>query len=278
MTLEIPNSAADKPSTTAPEQLTAIPISEDESAPVRKPGHYLTKDKRLIVGVVIMMVLLCCSWSAQWASIILPYWRGDQYHTGGLFQICGDTEFGYDPVAMDIYPDTKHEWRCEPFEQYVDRFQQLFKDYKNGPGDWYVQAGSAKKMIVVSRWFEALTTSMDMFFGVTTAYVVVYPHSDPAKQTLNMKFALIGVLLTPVWTIADQFIQMSYWGAIGVGYFNHEVQKYLYASGDIAWISSVIDLILQVACLGYGVKRAWRAKLEEAERRGVTITSHDAEK
>ncbi|ORY21575.1 hypothetical protein BCR33DRAFT_861946 [Rhizoclosmatium globosum] len=268
--------AAAKPADEAvPNDLIPVPINnEEKEVPERKAGHYRTNDKKLIVGTIIMMFLLCLSWSAQWASFALPYWRGDKYHTGGLFQVCGNTEFRYDPATTDIYPDTTHEWRCEPFEQYVDRFQQLFKDYPTG--DWYVQAGSAKKMIVVSRWFEALTTSMDMFFGVTTAYVVVYPHSDPDKQTKNLKLALIGVLLTPVWTICDQFIQMAYWNSIGVGIFNHEVQTYLYASGDISWISSVIDLILQVSCLAFGVRRAWRLKDEAAAKAGIKITSHDA--
>ncbi|ORY41832.1 hypothetical protein BCR33DRAFT_767233 [Rhizoclosmatium globosum] len=74
-------------------------------------------------------------------------------------------------------------------------------------------------MIVVSRWFEVTSTSLDMIFGVTTIWAIVYPHIDRKKQIRNMQFALVGILLTPTFTLLDSFIQNTYWAMIGVGYF-----------------------------------------------------------
>ncbi|KAJ3120188.1 hypothetical protein HK100_012903 [Physocladia obscura] len=175
------------------------------------------------------------------------------YHVGGLFVICGDRDFTFNNATNRIYPSIKTNWTCQPFTDYVDNFQQLFAAQPDS--DWYVQAGAAKKMIVVSRWFEALTTSMDMVFGVTTIWAVVYPHVDFAQQKKNMIFALVGIILTPSFAVVDSFIQNSYWASIGVGIFNTNVQTFLYASGDISWISSAIDFALQAGFLIWGVRR-----------------------
>ncbi|KAJ3120415.1 hypothetical protein HK100_012806 [Physocladia obscura] len=205
------------------------------------------------IAAVIIFLLLICSWTAQWVAFAIPYWRGDQYHVGGLFEICGDRDFIFNNVTNRIYPTIKTNWTCQPFADYVDNFQQLFAAQPDS--DWYIQSGAAKKMIVVSRWFEALTTSMDMIFGVTTIWAVVYPHVDFAQQKKNMIFALIGIILTPSFAVIDSFIQNSYWASIGVGIFNTNVQTFLYASGDISWISSAIDFALQAGFLIWGVRR-----------------------
>ncbi|KAJ3026738.1 UNVERIFIED_CONTAM: hypothetical protein HDU68_005164 [Siphonaria sp. JEL0065] len=259
-----------------PKQASSPVELEANTAPVEAeevaPKHQLTKDKYLIRAcelllsvddtlyqqiynsAIIIFVLLMCSWGAQWASIILPYWRGDKYHTGGLFQICGNTDFRFDNETTNIYPGETYAWRCDSFEDYVDRFQSIFPD-KNS--DWYVQAGAAKKLIIVSRWFESLTTSFDMVFGVTTIWAVVYPAVDKTVRKQNMRFALIGVLLTPSFAIIDTFVQNSYWEAIGVGTFNTDIQTFFYASGDIAWISTFMDFCLQLGFLIIGVRRQY---------------------
>ncbi|KAI9329192.1 hypothetical protein BDR26DRAFT_1011877 [Obelidium mucronatum] len=130
----------------------------------------------------------------------------------------------------------------------------LFPDHSS---DWYVQAGSAKKLIVVSRWFECLTTSFDMVFGTTTIWAVVYPHVDRKIQKTNMMIALIGVLLTPSFCLIDSFVQNSYWASIGVGIYEKDVQKFLYASGDISWISTFIDFCLQIGFLIWGTRKQY---------------------
>ncbi|KAI9329193.1 hypothetical protein BDR26DRAFT_31645 [Obelidium mucronatum] len=227
-------------------------VSDEAKQELTANKHALTKDKVLIRWAIIIFVFLCFSWAAQWASIILPYWRGDQYHVGGLFQICGNTKFSYD--GNTIQPDRPHEWRCEKFEDYVDDFQSIFpKDT-----EWYIQAGSAKKLIVVSRWFESLTTSFDMVFGTMAIWAVIYPHYDPKIQKRNMITAVIGCMLPPAFALVDGFVQNSYWEEIGVGMFNDDIQTFFYASGDIAWISTSVDVVLQISFLAYGVRRQHR--------------------
>ncbi|KAJ3075557.1 hypothetical protein HDU99_001509, partial [Rhizoclosmatium hyalinum] len=180
--------------------------------------------------------------------------RGDDYHIGGLFQICGDRDFIYNPNTTDIIPGPPYAWKCEPFDEYVTRFQSIFPRQDM---EWYVQAGSARKLIVVSRWFEALTTALDMVFGATTIWAIIYPNVDPKQQRLNMVYALIGICLTPTFAVVDSFIQNSYWADIGVGIFNKNIQTFLYASGDISWISSAIDFALQIGFLIYGIRRQY---------------------
>ncbi|KAJ3283973.1 hypothetical protein HDU79_008616 [Rhizoclosmatium sp. JEL0117] len=224
---------------------------EDVDAPKK---HQLSKDPILIRWSIIIFFLLCCSWSAQWAAFALPYWRGDDYHIGGLFQICGDRDFIYNPNTTNIVPGPPYPWKCEPFDDYVTRFQSIFPRQDM---EWYVQAGSARKLIVVSRWFEALTTAMDMVFGATTIWAVIYPNVDPKQQRRNMVYALIGICLTPTFAVVDSFIQNSYWADIGVGIFNQNIQTFLYASGDISWISSAVDFALQIGFLIYGIRRQY---------------------
>ncbi|KAJ3074912.1 hypothetical protein HDU98_009881 [Podochytrium sp. JEL0797] len=226
----------------------------DEEIRAETHKHTLTNDKVMIRTAIVVFVLLCLSWSSQWAAFIMPYWRGDQYHIGGLFQICGNRDFTYNATTSRIYPTIKTEWNCKSFEEYVDKFQTLFPDHNS---DWYVQAGSAKKLIVVSRWFEAITTAMDMVFGVTTIWAVVYPHMDPKKQRTNMIFAIIGICLTPSFAVIDSFIQNSYWASIGVGIYNTDIQTFLYASGDISWIASAVDFALQLGFLIWGIRRQY---------------------
>ncbi|KAJ3065017.1 hypothetical protein HDU99_004297 [Rhizoclosmatium hyalinum] len=235
-----------------------------------KAGHHvLINDKVLIRSAIVVAMLLCISWSFQWASIILPAWRGDQYHTGGLFQICGNTDFKFNATTSDIYPGEIYPWKCEPFDDYVDRFSSIFP---NKNGDWYVQAQSSKRMIVVSRWFEITSTSMDMIFGITTIWAVVYPNTNRKKQEKNMQFALIGVLLTPAFTLVDTFIQNSYWEAIGVGHFEKGgIQSFLYTAGNMNWASTAMDFFLQIGFLGWGIRKQYRLFLEgnEAAKLGV---------
>ncbi|KAJ3074911.1 hypothetical protein HDU98_009880 [Podochytrium sp. JEL0797] len=217
----------------------------DEEIRAAKHKHTLTNDKVMIRTAIVVFVLLCLSWSAQWAAFIMrechishavsvdvdptthfnhptAYWRGDQFHVGGLFQICGDRDFTYNATTSRIYPTIHTDWNCVSFEAYVDKFQTLFPDHNS---DWYVQAGSAKK--------------------------------DPKQQKKNMIFALIGICLTPSFAVIDSFIQNSYWASIGVGIFNTDIQTFLYASGDISWVSSAVDFALQVGFLIWGIRRQY---------------------
>ncbi|KAJ3140931.1 hypothetical protein HK100_008113 [Physocladia obscura] len=190
---------------------------------VGKAVHKLTTDAKL-----------------RWSALAV---RGDKYHTGGLFQICGDRYFTYNNVTSKINPTIVTDWHCDSFNDYVDRFLELFVDYPDG--DWAIQARAAKTMIVVSRVFEATTTVMDMIFGATTIWAVIYPNVDSRQQRKNMVYAIVGIILTPTFCLVDGFIQNSYWGSIGVGIYNTDIQSFLYISGDISWISTKI-LILKI--------------------------------
>ncbi|KAJ3297030.1 hypothetical protein HDU79_004873 [Rhizoclosmatium sp. JEL0117] len=237
----------------------------------KKNQHQLINDKLIQRAAIGVFLLLCVSWSFQWASIIIPAWRGDRYHTGGLFEICGNTDFQLDNKTLALVPGPSYPWKCEPFNDYVDRFAKIYDGVNTGQLNAQYQALNAKKMIVVSRWFEIISTSLDMIFGVTTIWAVVYPHVEREKQKMNMKFAIIGVLLTPTFTIIDSFIQNSYWGFIGVGVFEHSVNSYLYISGDMNWISSFSDFILQLGFLAWGVRRQYQLAQggNEIAQRGV---------
>ncbi|KAJ3117179.1 hypothetical protein HK100_000884 [Physocladia obscura] len=209
------------------EDITATPAVEAEFEVNDKPKkavHKLTSDTKL-------------RWSGE--SILDGFVRAyadykqtsecDKYHTGGLFQICGDRYFTYNNVTSKINPTIVTDWHCDPFNDYVDRFLELFVNYPDS--DWAIQARAAKTMIVVSRVFEATTTVMDMIFGATTIWAVIYPNVDSRQQRKNMVYAIVGIILTPTFCLVDGFIQNSYWGSIGVGIYNTDIQSFLYISG-----------------------------------------------
>ncbi|KAJ3073206.1 hypothetical protein HDU99_002012 [Rhizoclosmatium hyalinum] len=237
-----------------------------------KKGHQFIKDKLLIRVAILFVFLLCVSWSVQWASVIIPAWRGDEYHRGGLFEICGNCDLQLNKTTLELYPGPLYDWKCEPFDVYVDRFAKIYDGVDTGKLNAQWQALNAKKMIIVSRWFEITSTSLDMIFGITTIWAVVYPHVDRNQQIKNMQFAIVGILLTPTFTLMDSFIQNTYWAMIGVGVFEKGgIQNFLYASGDMNWASSFTDFVLQLTFLIWGVRRQYILAMQgdEIAARGV---------
>ncbi|KAI9329194.1 hypothetical protein BDR26DRAFT_31648 [Obelidium mucronatum] len=97
-----------------------------------------------------------------------------------------------------------------------------------------------------------------MVFGTMAIWAVVFTHTLTRKfRKRNMIGAVVGCMLPPAFALVDSFIQNSYWDAIGVGFFNDDIQTFLYASGDIAWVSTSIDFALQIGFLVYGVRRQY---------------------
>ncbi|KAI8622627.1 hypothetical protein BC830DRAFT_268163 [Chytriomyces sp. MP71] len=147
----------------------------------------LTKDRTIVYAGVVVFCILFCSWTAQWVRLslnqvagkplnfcllqtafALPYWRGDQYHTGGLFQICGTQDLKYlesnHSLVPDPSPNATHPYRCQSIHAYADDLAS-WACIKDSTNDVCQGSKLLVGQITMSRWFEALTTTLDMIFG-----------------------------------------------------------------------------------------------------------------
>ncbi|KAJ3277989.1 hypothetical protein HDU76_010086, partial [Blyttiomyces sp. JEL0837] len=195
----------------------------------------MTKDKVIVKWAIVVLIILVISWTAQWVGFALPYWRSDQYHNGGLFQICGSYNWKFDPSAQSgagtIIPVSK------------------------ASDHWCNDAKDAADRIGISRGFEATSTVMSMVFGTTTLWFVVFPDKDPAVASRNGVLALIGIFLTPWLCVIDFFISVNYWDHIGVGYFEQDGNNFLAAAGQMLIACTFVDLVVQYSFLRWGVMR-----------------------
>ncbi|KAI8618777.1 hypothetical protein BC830DRAFT_1107189 [Chytriomyces sp. MP71] len=206
----------------------------------------LTKDKTIIYVAIGVFFILLCSWIAQWTAFALPHWRGDKYHSGGLFQVCGTQDLAFDPNVDALVPNKTagaiREYRCQSIQEYAEdltlwtcnaayfvpftkknattrrppttteglptavptlgRRGMREKQVENGDNtfnatdnDFCAASKLFAEQIVVSRWFEAATTVMDMLFGTTTIGFMLFPDPSPKKSMRNGLFALIGIFL-----------------------------------------------------------------------------------
>ncbi|KAI9329159.1 hypothetical protein BDR26DRAFT_872788 [Obelidium mucronatum] len=62
-------------------------------------------------------------------------------------------------------------------------------------------------MIYISRWVEALSTVVDMAFGFTSMWAVVYPSTNENVQRRNVYISIFGILLAPFLCIVDFLFQ-----------------------------------------------------------------------
>ncbi|KAJ3027256.1 UNVERIFIED_CONTAM: hypothetical protein HDU68_004171 [Siphonaria sp. JEL0065] len=236
---------------------------ETELPATAKGQYYVVTDKKLRTSAIAVAVLLVISWGLQWSGYILPYWRGDEYHSGGLFQVCGTADFTYNPATQLIEPTFHHPWRCESLADYISSFKAIFVNHTES--DWYKEIDGASKMIVISRWFEAGAIVMNMAFGATTLWTVVYPNTNEEVQRKHMYMAIWGILLGPMFCIVDSVLQFGYWQKLGVGFFNHNINTFFFYSGDVLWVTTMFDVILELRFLDWGLRREARLKKEAAQ-------------
>ncbi|KAI9330186.1 hypothetical protein BDR26DRAFT_871698 [Obelidium mucronatum] len=257
----------------------------------------LTKDKLIIrVGAVVLLILMC-SWVAQWTAFVLPNWRGDDFHTGGLWQICGHNDFEYknitqtwckspatgvdvlcgpssDPLHsrnitdVKLIPGPRREYKCQSIGDYIEDFKKVVcvEPYMDRSYCQDSQNDEVVTQIIVSRWFEAATTCLDMVFGISTLVFMLWPDKDPKKSRRNGLFALIGIILTPWFCFIDLFIQNKYWSRIGVGAFIKSDLEFLDVGAEIGIVTSTVDMVVQFAFLSWATRRhGWRVVGDHAE-------------
>ncbi|KAI8619693.1 hypothetical protein BC830DRAFT_1103004 [Chytriomyces sp. MP71] len=221
----------------------------------------LTRDRAVIKMGIVVFCILFCSWTGQWVAFALPNWRGDKYHNGGLFQICGTQDLMYIPSNRTIAPNPNatYPYRCQDIHGYVDTFKSWVCLPGQEDNEFCKRADGARDQLMVSRWFEALTTTFDVVFGVTTITFMLWPDRDPKKSLRNGWIALIGIIATPWFCLVDLFLQNSYWDFIGVGYFNQDARTFLHGASQATIATSTIDLFVQFVFLQWAVNRhGWK--------------------
>ncbi|KAJ3326733.1 hypothetical protein HDU76_012689, partial [Blyttiomyces sp. JEL0837] len=250
-----------------------VDISKNDDGVIRdRYGNIMdgsmTKDPEIRKWALIVLIILVISWTAQWTGFSLPYWRSDKYHSGGLFQVCGNYDWNFDPLAKNgagmPIPVDRGYYKCQTVHDYVHDFLDLTCSYKlenvsRGSDHWCDEAKYAEGSIAVSRWFEATSTTMSMIFGTTTLWLVVFPDKDPKIASRNGVFALIGIFLTPWLCVIDFFISINYWDTIAVGYFERDGNNFLAAAAQLLVACTFVDLVVQYSFLRWGVLRhAWK--------------------
>ncbi|KAI8622647.1 hypothetical protein BC830DRAFT_1088186 [Chytriomyces sp. MP71] len=210
----------------------------------------------------------------QWAMFALPNWRGDQYQTAGLFQVCGTVDLQFNPTFADaggagnLTIKATHEYRCQSVETYVNNFLDMVKPDPNHPQPsdrWYKSAVGALPHIQTSRWLEAAGTALDMVFGVGTILLIVRPHPNRKVETRNAAVTYAGILIMPWFPVFDILISFDFWDRIGVGYFESLTfnsggfSNYTKAGAVVSLFTSWFDLVVQLWFLTWGLQRMFRA-------------------
>ncbi|KAJ3016566.1 UNVERIFIED_CONTAM: hypothetical protein HDU68_012153 [Siphonaria sp. JEL0065] len=225
----------------------AVPAPDLEIKTVRA----LLNDKPLIRAGIACFVVMMLSWALQWVAYALPYWRGDIYHHGGFFEICGDRDFDFNFATGLFESGRPTNWTCTSVEEYADKIGKLFINDTVR----YNEVMHAKNLIGVSKILEALSTIVDMFFGLTTIWAITFPHQQSKNQLSSIYFCIFGVALAPVLCIIDMVFQFHYWEVLGIGSFNYDQQTGMYFSGDVSVVATAVDLIIQLWFMNYGIKR-----------------------
>ncbi|KAJ1545499.1 hypothetical protein HK405_007890, partial [Cladochytrium tenue] len=233
-----------------------------------RASFFLVGDKMIRKWCIVTFCGLFVSWTVQWVAYGLPFWRGDDYHHGGFFQVCGTTDLYFNASANngagEIYPNltSVHPETCVPTQQYCDDFYnmlvagvELFDGNWDKTSLWREEALQAFPRILSSRAFEALGTLFSMIFGTTTIMMVILPTTSPRINNINGVIALIGIFLTPWFALIDLFISINTWDYIGVGYFNLNGVTFLYVGGQLAIATSIFDFVVQFSFLWWGSRR-----------------------
>ncbi|KAI9339101.1 hypothetical protein BDR26DRAFT_862632, partial [Obelidium mucronatum] len=238
-------------------------------------GHEIdgkfTKDRAVLRWGTIVGLWLFFSWIGQWAMFALPYWRADQYHTAGLFQVCGTADFQFNPKYSDtagagnLTIKSKHPHSCQSVEEYTASFLEMVApDPKNPqPSDrWYANAKDALPHIQASRWLEAIGTLFDMCFGVGTLLLIMRPAADERVEARNAAITVAGIVIMPWFPVFDILISFSYWDQLGVGYFqslqyesSSSLSNYTIMGPIVSLFTSWSDFVVQLWFLGWGLKR-----------------------
>ncbi|KAJ3281134.1 hypothetical protein HDU79_011055 [Rhizoclosmatium sp. JEL0117] len=230
-----------------------------------------SKDPAVIRWGIIVGIWLVISWAAQWSMFFLPYWRMDEYHHAGLFQVCGTADIQFNPTYFDsggagnLTIKSTHDAVCVSVEDYVNDFLVKVKPDPNRPlpsDRWYNNASGALSHILMSRWLEAFGTVFDMIFGVGTLLLIMRPAADERVEARNAAITVAGIVIMPWFPVFDILLSFSYWEIIGVGYFS----KLAYVSSDstsnftmagpvVSLFTSWFDFVIQIMFLSWGLMR-----------------------
>ncbi|KAI8618058.1 hypothetical protein BC830DRAFT_32158 [Chytriomyces sp. MP71] len=196
----------------------------------------LTGDMKIRWVGLAAFIVLFCSWTTQWVAFALPYWKADKYHNAGLFTVCSHVEWEFvnvtriycpekndpnfatyqcfDPSIPGAFIETTQELqpgspieKCQSINDYVDDFKKLVCVPPYESQHYCFYAENSKRYIIRSRWFEAISTCLDMTFGITTLIFMIWPDKEPKKNVRNGIIALIGIFLTPWPTVIDLLLQ-----------------------------------------------------------------------
>ncbi|KAI8622648.1 hypothetical protein BC830DRAFT_269829 [Chytriomyces sp. MP71] len=146
-----------------------------------------TKDPVVFRWGCIVLFWLSASCILQWVMFALPNWRGDQYQTAGLFQVCSTVDLQFNPTFSDasgagnLTIMATHEYTCQSVESYVNAFLEMVKPDPNHPRPsdrWYTSAAGALPHILASRYLEAAGTALDMVFGIGSVLLIMRPNKD----------------------------------------------------------------------------------------------------
>ncbi|KAJ3072366.1 hypothetical protein HDU99_002207 [Rhizoclosmatium hyalinum] len=231
-------------------------------------GYWFATDRKLKTVAAIVAFILIVSWTAQWVAFALPYWKGDEYHTAGLFQACGNTDLVYDPKSTQLQPGPLYSWKCEPIDDYADRFIANLEKFQmyDAAKRYLDEAKQGKPLITVSRYLEASSTAADMYFGLFSLYLIVYPKMDDRINARNWYLAVFGVSLAPALCIIDSVLTFDNFKKLGVGLFNFDQQTSFYFSGDAIWVCTAIDIFLQYFFLYWAAKYQYKISKEIRDR------------
>ncbi|KAJ3072365.1 hypothetical protein HDU99_002206, partial [Rhizoclosmatium hyalinum] len=179
---------------------------------------------------------------------------------------CGNTDLVYNNTSTMLEPGTLYPWKCEPVDDYADRFIASLDKYSQYPPAQAIQkdAKEGKSLIIVSRWLEAASTLADMYFGLFSLYLIVYPKMDDRINSRNWYIAAAGVALAPSLCLIDSVLTFNNFYKLGVGYFNVDRQTLFYFSGDAIWAGTALDIFLQYWFLYWA--SSYQFKLSKAIR------------
>ncbi|KAI9329157.1 hypothetical protein BDR26DRAFT_872780 [Obelidium mucronatum] len=157
-------------------------------------------------------------------------------------------------------------WTCTSVDAYADKMALLYTNYP----DRLAELLHAKYLIKVSTILEAASTGVDMLFGFSTIWAIMYPNANSRAQLHSIYFCVFGVLLAPALCIVDMVFQFHYWEVLGIGAFNYNSQSGFWFSGDVTIVATAVDVIVSLWFMDWGVKREARLRKEqqEAESKG----------
>ncbi|KAJ3317634.1 hypothetical protein HDU76_001107 [Blyttiomyces sp. JEL0837] len=198
-----------------------------------KDGSF-TKDPVIRKISFAALGILIISWAVSFVAFAIPYWRGDQWNHGGLFQICGTGDVILDPTigggAGGWVINNTHPLQCKSLNEYCDRIlkvtEPLLKIENGYYSHFHNDAARACTEIHAGLYLEVLRISLSIFAGIGTFYFICFPTPDPKRASTT-----------------------------GVGYFDKSSQAYMGVSSQLVVATMTVDVFVQYLYLRWGTFR-----------------------